>query len=90
MEGVIPRDFGTWKGVLIGNLSKQTDDCSCGVFTAAFAELLLRGFGPPFPHVTMENVPAIRVGMAHLLLQRHEHQTSCVLQDREISSKPWL
>lgn len=75
---------------MISNLPRQKDITSCGVFTAAFAELLLRGFGPPFPQVQMENMAAIRVGMAHLLMQHHDKNSSYILQDTDIASKPWL
>lgn len=86
---VTSENFEGWKGVLVANLPKQTDFSSCGVFTAVFVELLMRGFGPPFSW-GMGDIGHMRVGMAHLLIQSLEKSSSCGFRDLAVANHPWL
>jgi hypothetical protein len=77
---------GGWQGVILSTLPVQRDASSCGIFMVTFAELLLRGFGPPFCF-SAEDVPDIRMGMAGLLLQ----SSSSALQiECPVCTHPWF
>lgn len=55
-----------WDAVLVSNLAVQSDDASCGVFMTAFAEMLMRGFGPPYCF-SQTDVPDMRQGMVSVI-----------------------
>lgn len=58
--------YNGWDAVLVSNLVEQRDDDSCGVFMAAFAEMIMRGYGPPYCFCQAD-VPRIRLGMAAVM-----------------------
>lgn len=55
-----------WNAVLVSNLAVQSDDASCGVFMTAFAEMVMRGFGPPYGF-GQTDVPDMRRGVASVI-----------------------
>jgi hypothetical protein len=56
-----------WVGYILQNLPRQRDDASCGVFMVTFAEMVLRGWLPPYGHC-QEDIPRIRQLIAARLL----------------------
>jgi hypothetical protein len=56
-----------WTGYILENLPRQTDDASCGVFMVSFAELVLRGWLPPYA-LSQNDIPRMRLLIAARLL----------------------
>eukprot|EP00892_Ulva_mutabilis_P003849 jgi/Ulvmu1/1836/UM119_0055.1 len=72
-----------WHAVLVSNLPVQKDDASCGVYMAAFAELILRGFAPPY-EFSQTHIATMRLGMAAIIkgLPNNVHITFASSKDR--------
>lgn len=73
-------DHSGWRCCLLDSLPQQHDECSCGVFMAAFADLVMRGCKPPFVF-GQADMRDLRMGMAAALLGMH----AC---DKEASLAP--